>query len=670
MKRIVAISGMALITACLIGWAALAGAQPAGKQPSADDLAADARNADSGGATAPTGEFPLRPRPANPGASLPSPTTSPNPMSADPYPGMQQLPPSSPPVKSPASEPIGQLPQQPAPAAPMQPMPPGAAGYPDLPNQPAVPAGSQLPVESSTQAPGGYGPVPGTAPQPLNGIPTGGNALPPLGGAGEPSGQPADPNEERAPQTGLGSEELSNRQEPAISLQWVGPTAAKLNQPNVYSLIVRNICNIPVQQVMVRVRVPVNLSCGDSEPKALAEGNVLVWELGALQPKEEKVLRMKLLPERKGEATPQAWVTFTGSSVLHIKVREPKLALKMQGPPKLLLGETAAFQIDVTNPGDGSTDQVKIHANLSDGLECPRGNKIEFDVGNLAAGETRTVTVMCITKKGGSQKCTVLAEAEGGLHAQEAAQTNVTMPRLELQLVGPGLRYLGRKALYSFKVANPGDAPATNVTLNDVVPEGFKVLAASDGGRHDFSAHTVSWFLGDIKPGENREVKLEVQAVNPGEFKHKVNVVGAHNLSAQSELDTRIEGLSALMLEMVDTEDPIEVTSETSYEVRISNTGSQVETNIKLVATVPEKMEFKSATGPVRFHQEGKLIVFEPLEKLAPRADAIFRINVRALDQGIVRFKIQMTSTALTEPVIKMEATRIYSDAPETKTSH
>jgi uncharacterized repeat protein (TIGR01451 family) len=523
-------------------------------------------------------------------------------------------------------------------------------------------------MEGPTQGTAGYGAGPGAAPQSLHSIPSG-TTLPPLGSA-EPSGQPTDANEEHATQSALASEDMSNRQEPAVSLQWVGPTAAKIHQPNIYSLVVRNTCTIPVQQVLVRVRVPANLSCGDTEPKAVTEGNVLVWELGTLEPKEEKVLRMKLLAERKGDASPQAWVTFTGSSVLHIKVREPKLILKVQGPPKLLLGETAAFQLEVANPGDGSADLVKIHANLTDGLECPRGNRIDFDIGNLAAGETRTVTVMCIAKKGGVQKCGVVAEAEGGLHAQEAAQVSVTMPRLELQLTGPGLRYLGRKALYTLKVSNPGDAPATNVTVSDVVPEGFKVLAASDGGRHDFSAHTVSWFLGDVKPGEAREVKLEVQAINPGEFKHKASAVGAHNLSAESELATRVEGLSALMLEMVDTEDPIEVNSETSYEVRISNTGSKVETNIKLTATIPDKMEFKSATGPVRFHEEGKLIVFEPIEKLAPRADAVFRINVKAIDQGIVRFKIQMTSTNLTEPVIKMEATRIYSDAPETRSSH
>ena len=75
------------------------------------------------------------------------------------------------------------------------------------------------------------------------------------------------------------------------------------------------------------------------------------------------------------------------------------------------------------------------------------------------------------------------------------------MPRLDLQMSGPGLRYLGRKAVYSLKVTNPGDAPASNVTIGDLVPEGFKVLAASEGGRHDFTTRTVSWFLGEIGRG-------------------------------------------------------------------------------------------------------------------------------------------------------------------------
>jgi uncharacterized repeat protein (TIGR01451 family) len=655
MNRLIAISGMALLAVCPFIWTSRAGAQPIGKLPPAAELS-------GGTGSTEAGEVPIRPRPASAAVPLPGSMPQANPLSG-------ALPPGSPAAQPPSIVPIAPLPQQPASPTPLGQLPAAPAAYPISPSQSTTPAGALLPREDPAQGLGGTGLPPGAAPQPLGGAPSG-NVLPPLGGAAGLNGLPQETNEEHGSESAFNSEGLGNRQEPAVSLQWVGPTAGKVNQQSGYSLVVRNICTIPIQQVLVRVRVPAGMSCGETEPKAAGEGNVLVWELGAMQPKEEKVLNMKLRAEQKGDVAPQAWVTFTGSALLHIKVREPKLALKVQGPPKLLMGETAAFQLEVSNPGDGAADQVKIHANLTDGLECPRGNKIDFDIGNLAPGETRNVTVMCVTKQGGIQKCEAAAEAEGNLHAQETAQVSVTMPRLDLQLAGPALRYLGRKALYTLKISNPGDAPATNVTISDLVPEGFKVLAASDGGRHDFSSHTVSWFLGEIKPGETHEVKLEVQAVNPGEFKHKASAVGANNLNVESELATRIEGLSALMLEMVDTDDPIEVSSETSYEVRITNTGSKVETDIKLLATIPEKMEFKNATGPVRFQQEGKTIVFEPLEKLAPKADAVFRINVKALDQGIVRFKIQMTSTNLTEPVIKMEATRIYSDAPEAKPSH
>jgi uncharacterized repeat protein (TIGR01451 family) len=514
--------------------------------------------------------------------------------------------------------------------------------------QPAVPGLPPFPQAGPAgTAPAGTGaaPIPGSLPAAPAGLPD--------EHQGEPTATP---------------DNTTGRQEPAVSLEWIGSPTAKVGQAAEYSLVVRNACNIPVQQVLVRVRVPQGVNATATEPKAVSESNVLVWELGTLMAKQEKNLQMKLLAEARGDIMPQAWVTFTGSSVLRIKVREPKLILKAAAPEKVLIGDPAAFTLTVSNPGDGSADQVRIHAVLSEGLEHARGNKIDFEIGNLAAGESRNVTLLCATKTGGPQKCEGAAEAEGNLSSKDAASVNVITPRLDLQVTGPGLRYLERKALYTLKVTNPGDAPATNVTVGDMVPDGFKVLAASDGGRHDFQTRTVSWFLGEIAPGQTREVKLEVQAINPGEHKHKASAVGARGLRAEAELTTRVEGLSALLLEMVDTEDPIEVNGDTAYEVRITNTGSKTETDIKLVATVPDKMEFKNAQGPVRYHTEGKTIVFDPFEKLAPRADAIFRINVKALDPGTVRFKIQVTSTNLVDPVIKMEATRIYSDAPEPAT--
>lgn len=524
-------------------------------------------------------------------------------------------------------------------------------------SKPAVPAVPSVPPGATITPP----PATGTIPAP----PTGTGAPAASGGAGDSRAM----TDAKPVEPAVSVENPTGRQEPAVSIEWGGAPVAKVGHSGDYTLVVRNVTNMPVQSVIVRVRMPNGLSVEGTEPRASTEAGLLTWDLGTLTARQERVVNLKIKAESKGDLTPIAWVTFTGACAMKLRVREPKLIVKVQSPEKILVGDAAQFTLMVSNPGDGSADSVKIHAQLSEGLEHARGNKIDFEIGSLAAGESRNVTLLCATRVGGAQKVEVTAVADGTLKAQDACAVNVIMPRLDLQLVGPRLRYLDRKAVYTLKVTNPGDAPATNVTVADVVPAGFKVLAASHGGRHDSQTRTVSWFLGEVGPGQTREVQMEVQAITSGVHAHKATAVGARGLRAESELVTRVEGVAALLVELVDTEDPVEAGGETSYEVRITNTGSKTETDIKLVATVPDGMQFKNCQGPVRYREEGKTIVFETLDKLAPRADAIFRINCKAVDVGTMRFKIQVNSANLTEGVVKQESTRIYADSPEQGTS-
>jgi uncharacterized repeat protein (TIGR01451 family) len=117
-------------------------------------------------------------------------------------------------------------------------------------------------------------------------------------------------------------------------------------------------------------------------------------------------------------------------------------------------------------------------------------------------------------------------------------------------------------------------------------------------------------------------------------------------------------------MELVDLDDPVELGYETSYEIRVTNTGTKTETNVQLICTLPDKMEFRGARAPAgaQFRVENRDIISDPLPRLAPRADAIYRINVKGLAAGDLRFRARIKADGLTDPVLKEESTKVYGD--------
>jgi uncharacterized repeat protein (TIGR01451 family) len=285
---------------------------------------------------------------------------------------------------------------------------------------------------------------------------------------------------------GQPAENTTSRSEPAISLEWIGPATAKVGQAVTYQLIVKNISLNPVQQVMVHATIPAGATVNAAEPKGKVDGNTMSWEMGTMEPRQEKRVDLQLTPTGTGTIPCQATVTLTGTSTTQLRVYEPKLAIKAAAPEKVIVGDPATVGLTVTNPGDAIAEHVKVVANLSEGLEHARGNSVEFDLGNLAPNETRTVYVLCGAKEAGSQKCEATASAEPKLVAHDSATVDVLVPKIDLTVTGPGLRYLDRHAIYTFRVSNPGTAAASQVRLLNEIPQGFAFAAASADGRHVF----------------------------------------------------------------------------------------------------------------------------------------------------------------------------------------
>ena len=123
---------------------------------------------------------------------------------------------------------------------------------------------------------------------------------------------------------------------------------------------------------------------------------------------------------------------------------------------------------------------------------------------------------------------------------------------------------------------------------------------------------------------------------------------------------TEIEGIPAILLEVIDVTDPVEVGQNTTYVITVTNQGSAPDRNVRVVATLPDQQSFVSATGATNVAANGKTITFAPVENLGVGQQAAWRIVVKADAAGDVRFRIEMTSDNLTSPVIETEATNLY----------
>ena len=467
--------------------------------------------------------------------------------------------------------------------------------------------------------------------------------------------------------SGGGTEEssadnASGKMEPCVTLQWIGPQSAKIGQAAAWQIVVKNVSSSPVHQVVVRNRLPAGVTLTSAEPKPIGDAGLQMWELGTMQPRQERRIEMQLLPESRGDLRCEATVAFAANCSTRISVREPKLAVKVSAPAQAIVGDPVAVSLVVRNPGDGMTERVKLRAILPDGLENTRGKTIDFDVGNLAPNESRNMQLPCTAQGGGSKRIEVVATAAGNLSAQDVAAVEVIVPSLDVAVIGRDMLYLDRKTTFTVKVTNTSVAPASNVTVSDVLPPGLKFVSATDQGQHDGSLRMVSWYLGDLAGGESKEVKVDLQAIETGEHLQRASVTAARGATAEGQLGTRVEGVSALVMEVRDLDNPVEVNADTGYEVRIVNMGTKMETQLVIACTLPEKMELRDAvcSAGLKYTVNGRDIIFETIPKLAPRADISFRINVRGTAPGDYRFRATLKADGLTNPVVREETTKVY----------
>lgn len=541
-------------------------------------------------------------------------------------------------------------------AAPPGPFPAAAASEAAQVPQP-LPEGTMREIEPRSAAAASDRPAPttgGVFPGPAS---TGATDAAWAGGA---------PSEAAARQGGCGKpgeRQLEGPQAPSLSLEKLAPAEVQVGKRTVVELYVRNIGNVAAHNVVVQDEVPAGAQLVGAAPKpSRSDSCRLAWSLGTLKPGEDATIRVELLPLSEGEIGSVASVSFSAEATSRSRATRPELALEVAAPRDVLIGETVVLRMKVTNTGTGVAAGVVLSDVLPPGLAHPAGGELEYEVGDLAPGESRELDLELRAVQAGVAVNQLVARGEGPLQVQRQTQLTVLAPALDVALEGPRRRYLDRQATYTVSVTNPGTAPAHEVELVTYLPPGLDFVEANNSGQFDPATRTVRWLLEELPPQQRGSVTLTALPIEEGQQPLKIAGTARLGLAVEKQETLLVEGVAGILYEVVDLADPIEVGGETVYEIRVVNQGSKTATNVQVVAILPNEMKAVAADGPTRYELAAGQVRFQGLARLAPKADTSYRIRVQGLAPGDTRLRVQLTTDENRTPITKEESTRIYSD--------
>jgi uncharacterized repeat protein (TIGR01451 family) len=444
-----------------------------------------------------------------------------------------------------------------------------------------------------------------------------------------------------------------------IRLHKTMPTQAQLNAPFNYVIEVINATDMDVDDVVVTENIPANLTVKNANPAAEKIGAKLVWKLGSFAPNQTKKLTVSAIAKSVECVKTCAAVTYVVPACAYVQIVQPKLQLMKTAPAEVLLCQPIPVKFVVTNSGSGPAKNVKIEDILPAGLKTAKGqSKLVFDAGTLAPGQSRQFAATLKASKTGKYTNKAVANSAGGLKANSEAITVVRQPILTISKTAPKKIYLGRAVKYQITVANKGDAAAKNLVIEDQLPAGVKFVSASNNGKA--TANKVNWNLGTLAPGKSQKVSLTVM---PSKSSNLANIATATAICAKTvkaSVKTSVVGIPAVLLEVIDLTDPVEVGTQTTYLITATNQGTSTGTNVRIVCDLEDNEQYVSSSGATSGILKASTITFAPLKTLAPKAKASWRIVVKAVKPGDVRFKVKMNVDQFERPVEETEATHLY----------
>jgi uncharacterized repeat protein (TIGR01451 family) len=315
----------------------------------------------------------------------------------------------------------------------------------------------------------------------------------------------------------------------------------------------------------------------------------------------------------------------------------PALTIQKIAPREVQVNKPATLELIVQNTGQVPADQVMVYDRVPDGTDLidanPKANQsadgtLTWNLGSLAAGQTSKITLNLLPKQPGEFG----SVAQVTFSTQATARTLCTQPILSLTHACNPKTLIGDEVVLDITVENKGDGAATNVMLQENVPD---LLAFKDGSRE------LEFEIGTLNPGQKRSVQLRLKADKVGKTQNRIVAQADANIQITDTVD--LEVIAPELSVSGQGPDRKYLNRQATYEFALANIGSAPATNVDLVARLPRGLKFVSANNYGQYDASSNSVYWS-LQQLAASQTGKVELVTLPVEPGDQKIDFQATA--------------------------
>ena len=531
---------------------------------------------------------------------------------------------------------------------------PSTTGTPSLPPAPQLNPSIPTPTFSSPSVPAQQ---PATSQQLAPSVP---RTLPPTNDL--QSSAPRAMNPIRSNASAPSADEHMTMETPRLQVLLKGPHDMPVGTPADYQVLVRNVDDIPLDGVMLRLEIPNGVAInqgkpthGDLQTERTPDGATLVtWSFTDLAAYQNASAPMQLTAKSpRNFAVAMEWTLLPKSGEAQFEVRQARLELALEGPSEAEFGVANSYHLHVRNPGSASAKNVKVK------LGAASFGASETVIEEILPGEQQSIDVELTFNERGT--ININAEAFAA-ELKSAASIDVLVKQalVTAAITGSDRVYHGAPSMYEVRVQNSGDLDSKVVKAELAIPEGAEVLTKPEGA--SVMGHLLTWDVPNVKAGETVSFPVELNLWTAGEHRLALACKTERGTPSVSTISTVVEAIADLKLVINDPIAPAPVGGTVTYEMSITNRGSRAASNVRAVAQFSDGIEPTNADGNKHRIVTGQ-VIFEPIARIEAGETKVLRVQARASAEGTHRFRAEIRSDETDMRLVQEETTQYLESA-------